>query len=190
MLAVLKNPDNFQGAADVGGDCYSATTTTQHRDALGCGSCSFRQAYELYCAHFPPALPCPTECSFRDALLDFEHGLCVYIMDLPATVGERLVCLRPDSFNLESLVRLLGTSAKPPRATSARLSLDSTSVHLILQSMDSEYDRSCARALLAADRSLAQLADLGVKPAVAARDVNRVLSIVKEVELASVTCSS
>ena len=63
-----------------------------------------------------------------------------------------------------------------------RFDLDAESLHAILDSMETEYDKSVLRAIFAATSSRSELYGLGMKPDATIKNLERVLAVSEEVE--------
>jgi len=63
-----------------------------------------------------------------------------------------------------------------------RFDLDAEALHTILDSMETEYDKSVVRAILAATSSRSELYDLGLKRDAAISNLERVLAVSEEVK--------
>lgn len=83
-----------------------------------------------------------------------------------------------------NIVRLLDIFCEPDNDSkpSSRLDLDAEALHTILDLMETEYDKSVVRAILAATSSQSELYDLGLKPDAAIANLERVLAVAEEVE--------
>ena len=71
-----------------------------------------------------------------------------------------------------------GYDSKP----SSRFDLDAEALHTILDSMETEYDKSVVRAILSATSACSELYDLGLKPDAVISNLERVLAVSEEVK--------
>ncbi|CAB3997160.1 RNA-directed DNA polymerase from transposon X-element [Paramuricea clavata] len=113
----------------------------------------------------------PDQEHFRDELLNDQHGLPVVICSYPVT-EQRFVLLLGNGLNLGMFLRFLAeTSTTDEKNHVNRIVLSAEFVHDVLRSMDTEYDRECAKVLLSADKSRSDLDELGIKPDTAVKAV-------------------
>ena len=143
------------------------------------GVLPFQEAYELFYSAFEPELPVPDRHNFRDVLLSEEFGLPVAVFTWN---NVRYIVLNPEKWNI---VRLLDVFCED-RSSENRFDLDAESLSTIIDSMESEYDKSVLRAVLAATSTRSELYDLGLKPEAAIKNLETVLAVAKEVENAVV----
>jgi hypothetical protein len=150
------------------------------------GFMRFDDAYELYSGF---NLGFPDQEHFRDELLNDQHGLPVVIFSYPVT-EQRFVLLLGNGLNLGMFLRFLAeTSTTDEKNPVNRIVLSAEFVHDVLRSMDTEYDRECAKVLLSADKSRSDLDELGIKPDTAVKAVKHVNGVVhesKNAELAAI----
>lgn len=144
----------------------------------GKGVLLFEEAYELYDSAFEAELTVPDHTNFRDELLSSEIGLPVTVFTWNNVT---YIVLNPERWNVVRLLNVFcerGYDSKP----SSRFDLDAEALHTILDSMETEYDKSVVRAILAATSSRSELYDLGLKPDAAIANLERVLVVSEEVE--------
>lgn len=129
--------------------------------------------------------------SFDDAwIIKRSTGLPVLIFTNPKD-NVRYILLNSSELDIATFLQ----HAENDEATSDDnesqqcLELSEETVHNILKSMDSEYDRLCARALLSADRSRSEFYNLGLKPDAAIKAVKRVNNDFQEHQNAQVSAT-
>ena len=140
------------------------------------GYLSLDAAYHIYCGYFHDS---PDKDHFRDTLLDPEVGLRVSLIIHPET-SQSYVVLDPGYGLAKFFVEIL--SNNKPEEKLSRMNLDPYSVNTIINSMDTEYDRSCAKVLLSADHSKKDLYNFGLKPSTAGRLIKKVVEQSQECE--------
>ena len=127
---------------------------------------SFEEAFETYDSHQSYSQDTPAgKLEFRDHLLHPVHGLPVYVLFKPNHF--HVVAIRPDgSHHTESLLRWLLLDHNRPSDDivdeNKGLTLKASNTSAILESMDTEWDRKCARVLLSSSRSNSELENLGL----------------------------
>ena len=127
---------------------------------------SFEEAFETYDGHQSYSQDTPAgKLEFRDHLLHPVHGLPVYVLFKPNHF--HVVAIRPDgSHHTESLLRWLLLDHNRPSHDivdeNKGLTLNASNTSAILESMDTEWDRKCARVLLSSSRSNSELENLGL----------------------------
>ena len=125
------------------------------------GFLSFEDAYGFYCGFVNSH---PDEANFRDHLLHREHGLCVVICELH---GQRYVLLQNEQVSVHDLLLELekvNEENKTLASMKNRYPLNAKSLHSILNSMDTEYDRMAMKAVVFALHSRPEIYNLGIKP--------------------------
>jgi len=148
------------------------------RSEKGKGVLLFEEAYELYSSAFEAELTVPDRSNFRDELLSSEIGLPVTVFTWKNVT---YIVLKPERWNIVRLLNDIyeqGYDSNP----SSRFDLDAEALHIILDSMETEYDKSVVRAILAATSSRSELYDLGLKPDAAISNLERVLAVSEEVK--------
>ena len=96
-------------------------------------------------------------CRFKDYLLHPETGLCCSV--LSDQTGFRYVCLRGPDVDLAPLLgRLLSKDDQP-----CKENVNANTLHFVLTSMSSDWDRMCLKYMLALEHTVEELAILGVK---------------------------
>lgn len=127
---------------------------------------SFQEAFETYDGYQLYSNNTPQgKLGFRDLLLHPVSGLPVYIMFKPNV--HHIIAIRPDgSHHTESLLRWLfleRDQTKDDNLNEERgLTLNASNTAAILESMESEWDRKCARVLLGSTRSDNELQHIGL----------------------------
>ena len=141
------------------------------------GILRFEEAYKLFFSAFEDFV-LPDRYTFRDELLSDELGL-------PVTLFSRkhnsFVVLNPENWDIVKLLDVF-FDEKYEEKLNYRFELDASSLQTIMNSMDTEYDRSVVRAILASSSSCSQLYDVGLKPDTAVKNLKKVLTVSKEVE--------
>lgn len=128
---------------------------------------NFEEAFETYDGHQSYSQDTPAgKLEFQDHLLHPVHGLPVYVLFKPNHF--HVVAIRPDGSNhTESLMRywLLLDHNRPSDDIvdeNKGLTLNASNTSGILESMDTEWDRKCARVLFSSSRSNSELENLGL----------------------------
>ena len=145
------------------------------------GFLSFEDAYCFYCGFVNSH---PDEANFRDHLLYRQHGLCVVICELP---GQRYVLLQNEQVSIQDLLLELekvNEENKTLASMKNRYPFNAKSLHSILNSMDTEYDRMALKAVVFALPSRPETYNLGIKPHRAVHFLSKVLSTADESEKA------
>ena len=140
------------------------------------GYLSLDVVYHIYCGYFHDS---PDKDHFRDTLLDPEVGLRVSLIIHPET-SQSYVVLDPGYGLAKFFVEILSNSK--PEEKLSRMNLDPYSVNTIINSMDTEYDRSCAKVLLSADHSKKDLYNFCLKPSTTGRLIKKVVEQSQECE--------
>ena len=139
---------------------------------------SGKEAYQLYSSAFEAELTVPDRTNFRDELLSSEIGLPVTAFTWNNVT---YIVLNSESWNIVRLLNVFCEQGYDGKPTS-RFDLDAEALHTILDSMETEYDKSVVRAILAATSSRSELYDLGLKPDAAISNLERVLAVSEEVK--------
>ena len=127
---------------------------------------SFQEAFETYDGYQSYSNNTPqVKLGFRDLLLHPVSGLPVYIMFKPNV--HHIIAIRPDgSHHTESLLWWLfleRDQTKDDNSNEERgLTLNASNTAAILESMESGWDRKCARVLLGSTRSDNELQHIGL----------------------------
>ena len=148
------------------------------RSGKGKGVLLFEEAYELYNSAFEAELTVPDRTNFRDELLSSEIGLPVTVFTWNNVT---YIVLNSERWNIVRLLSVFCEQGYDGKPTS-RFDLDAEALHTILDSMETEYDKSVVRAILAATSSRSELYDLGLKPDAAISNLERVLAVSEEVK--------
>ena len=103
---------------------------------------------------------------FRDVLLNDQYGLAVYLFN--PDENRRFVVVKMEHSFFPQLAELISSeihkSSIVPSINDPRMRIDRESVHRILNAMDTEWDKQCAKALLLSEKSRTQARELGFKP--------------------------
>lgn len=147
------------------------------------GYLRFDVGYEIFAAHQEGPVDVTT---FRDALLHPEHGLCVYVVDIPVQrSSRRFIILKSQDFNFLSFVNEIQKEVLAENCSTSsgqRYLLQKHEIKSILDTMDSEWDKTCAHVLLAANKSRNDIKALGIDADTITKSINRVQIVVQEVE--------
>lgn len=117
---------------------------------------------------------------FKHALLHPKYGLCVYIFNPVGTVGGGYIILRSDDVDLSSFLNELSSDINKKKTNQKAFVLTKEIVQMLLNSMDTEWDKKVARVFLGALHSLAELEELGITSETTAGLATKVLEIAKE----------
>ena len=127
---------------------------------------SFQEAFETYDGHQSYSNNTPqAKLEFRNLLLHPVSGLPVYIMFKPNV--HHIIAIHPDgSHHTESLLRWLFLEREQTKDDNLNeergLTLNASNTAVILESMESEWDRKCARIVLGSTRSDNELQHIGL----------------------------
>jgi len=91
------------------------------------------------------------------------------------------IVLNPERWNIVRLIDVFCGQSNDSKSSN-RFDVDAESLHAILDSMETEYDKSVLRAIFAATSSRSELYGLGMKPDAAVKNLERVLAVSEEVE--------
>ena len=86
-------------------------------------------------------------------------GLCIYIIQ---TANMRFLVMRSDDVNYDSLMGHVHMESEPQTEQTDSKTLTLESIRLMLQSMDTEWDRNVARTIIACSHSRKELRLLGI----------------------------
>ena len=113
--------------------------------------------------------PC-TQLDKTEFMLDLLHekyGLAIYTVRIEL-LNKRILLLRPAEFELEfflqeltSETEIYGTTGLCSKGQS-KIEINRENVDMLLNSMDTEYDKNVAKVMLSAGRSRAQIDELGI----------------------------
>ncbi|XP_070539440.1 uncharacterized protein [Ptychodera flava] len=145
------------------------------------GFLEFDEAYHLYSGYHEIE---PNRDNFRDSLIHPVHGLCVCVI-WTEHLNRRFIVLKPHGTGLVNFLEAFVNNASE-QFTDQRQYLNADIVHGIIESMDTEYDRMCVRALLACEKSRSQIYDLGLKPQDAVNTISKVLEASRETRNAKI----
>lgn len=150
------------------------------------GYMTFQHAYEIF-SGYQEGLPDREH--FRDELLNDQHGLPVVIFNNPID-GQRFVVLCGNGLDVAHFLEdIANSNTCVYDSIDKRWNLSAEDVHRVLKSMDTEYDRECARALLSADKSRAEIYELGMKPDAAVKAVKHVTEVANEYDNAKLAAT-
>ena len=99
--------------------------------------------------------------SFQDNLLHPQHGLRVYVVNLPFT-KERFILLKPNDVDLAPIFDRFASSFLQSDVTNFRIPVRCDVIQGIISTIDTEWDRKVARVLLCANRTRSEIEMLGI----------------------------
>lgn len=118
------------------------------------------------------------ETTFQDALVHPEHGLCVYIVDVSiSTYLTRFIILKSPTLNLIELldeVQRLRLNHAETITNNQRLFIGRQEMQSIINSMDMEWDKTCAKVLSPENKSIEEIKALGFDPDTMPRSIHHV----------------
>ena len=144
----------------------------------------FDVAYEIFSGHQTGHVDKTT---FRDALLHPEHGLSVYIVHVPISTPctSKFIILKSQTFDFPNFLDQIQKDKKEEADTSVtnhRLLMGKHELMSIINTMDMEWDKTCAKVLVGANKSIEEIRALGFCPDTMPTSVKRVKSVAEEVE--------
>jgi hypothetical protein len=148
------------------------------------GYIDFDIAHELYCGHQEQHIE---KKDFRDILLHSKYGLCVYVANF-LQFNKRYVILKTQTLDLPSFIADINNMFNrdihdaSTQAGKIRLDLDKAGLKRLLDSMDSEWDKKCAKVILAANRSRREIEELGLLPDAVVNNVKQVKNVIEKIE--------
>ena len=122
------------------------------------GYLPYEDAYGIYCDFVQRQVE---DKEFRDHLLHNEHGLCVYVTTL---FGKRFIILQNDTVDLSNFLCELERLESEDHESFSRFDLNADTLKHVLQSTDTEYDKSVLKAMIFATSSRKKVYELGIKP--------------------------
>lgn len=140
------------------------------------GYLPYEDAYGIYCDFVQRQVQ---DKEFRDHLLHNEHGLCVYVSTL---CGKRFVILQNDTVDLSNFLCELERLESEDKESFSRFDLNADTLKHVLQSMDTEYDKSVLKAMIFATSSRRKVYELGIKPENAVHFLAKAVYASKECE--------
>ena len=154
---------------------HELTSTDQISGKLK-GILPFQEGYELYSSAFGPELSNPDPRNFRDNLLSDDIGLPVVVFMVK---NVSYVALDPGCNVVRFLDLFINDEAEEQEA---RFDLDARSLKTIIDSMETEYDRSVVRAIITTMCTRSEIYNLGIKPQVAVASLERILTVSSDVQ--------
>lgn len=154
---------------------HELTSTDQISGKLK-GILPFQEGYELYSSAFGPEILTPDPRNFRDNLLSDDIGLPVVVFMVK---NVNYVALDPGCNVVRFLDLFINYEAEE---LETRFDLDAISLKTIIDSMESEYDRSVVRAIIATMCTRSEIYNLGIKPQVAVASLQRILTVSSDVQ--------
>lgn len=122
---------------------------------------TFEEAYDVFMS-FQTRLWDYVE--FRDVLLNDQYGLAVYLFN-PEENNRRFVVVKTEHSFFPQLAELISSEIHKSSIAplnDPRMRIDRESAHRILNGMDTEWDKQCAKALLLGEKSRTQAHELGL----------------------------
>ena len=121
----------------------------------------------------------------KDILLHPETGLNVVIVTHPVTL-ERFVVLNDPSCDVSMFLNHFTQEFLPGDENADQLRLDQETVSALLKSMDTEYDRSILRAIIALLHTRSETVNLSIDPTLARRKIKEVIKVAEECRMSIV----
>ncbi|XP_070537914.1 uncharacterized protein [Ptychodera flava] len=147
------------------------------------GYMPFQEAFELYSSHHKNPVDAD---HFKVNLLHPKHGLCVDLVTIK-TFEMRIITLKSPTFDVAKFLEMIVNSGN---RKFTRLDIHNKDVvQKILGTMDTEWDKVCARVLLGCFMSRSELISVGIDSDNIARDTERVLDVSIEVKNATVAAT-
>ena len=146
---------------------------------------SFDDAFELFLGFQPGKSMENTTSSdrksFKELLCHPEYGLCVYIVYVDKA-DRYYIVLRSDDVDMAHFIEELLQVGVTGNVSRERVTLNNETVHALINSMDSEWDRKVARVLIGANRSNKELNQLGISIENINKSTEEVISIAIEIQ--------
>ena len=138
------------------------------------GYMKFDVAYEIFSGHQEGPV---CETTFLDALVHPEHRLFVYIADVPIStnLSSRFIILRRPTLNLMQLL----DEVQKHRLNQGESIIGRQETQSIIKSMDTEWDKTCAKVLSAANKSIEEIRELRFDPDTMPSSIRRVSKLPK-----------
>ncbi len=128
-------------------------------DSSTCGGMIlFSDAFELFSSYYPQPID---EDHFRDCLLHPEYGLYVCIAYLP-NLKKRYLTHNSQSIDVCMLIKCITSTSGDNESISKLNSINKEQVQSILKSMDTEWDKTCARMLFSAGKTNSAINECGI----------------------------
>ena len=118
---------------------------------------------------------------FRDHLLNEEYGLCVFVTTV---LNTRYIILQNETVDTGKFLLELEYLLSKEQDNFSRFDLNAGSLKRVLQSMDTEYDKTVLKAMIFASASRKKVYELGIKPENAVGFLNKVVNVSTECEQA------
>lgn len=104
----------------------------------------FDDAYEIYSSFFENS---PDKALFRDTILGYDIGLPICYITHP-TNYKKYICIRSSNVRIENTIKMLLSDFKLAQEEKSALNIPSETIKSILESMDSEFDKTCLAVVL------------------------------------------
>jgi hypothetical protein len=147
-------------------------------DSSTCGGMIlFSDASELFSSYYPHPID---EDHFRDCLLHPEYGLYVCIAYLP-NLKKRYLIHKSESIDVCMLIKCITSTSDDNESISKLNSINKEQVQSILKSMDTEWDKTCARMLFSAGKTNSVINECGIDASLVRSNKSRFLEICQEI---------
>lgn len=144
------------------------------------GYLRFNDAYGIFCGFMEREVE---DKEFRNHLLHEEYGLCVYVIKV---LDNSYIILQNDTVAIgKFLLELDQVLSKDKADNFSRFDLNVESLKRVLQSMDTEYEKSVLKAMIFATASRKKVQELGIKPDNAVKLLNKVVTASTDCERAN-----
>ena len=148
--------NKIHGLSEVLKHLYMPEICNGYRQNRADGFLSFEEAYEIYSGHQTTPVD---NTEFRDILLHPVHGLPVYIVSL-GHHPHRIIILKSADVNNSKLVSVALQRSEKVFEITQEKELQPDVMELIISSMDSEWDKECAKLLLSYGKTRGELSHL------------------------------
>ena len=156
--------------------CSGAGSST-----CGCGGMiPFSDAFELFSSYYPHPVD---EDHFRDCLLHPEYGLYVCIAYF-SNLRKRYIIQKSQSIDVCMLIQCITSNSEDDEPISNSI-INKEQVQSILKSMDTEWDKTCARMLFSADKTNSAINEYGIDASMVRSNESRFLEICQKINSTS-----
>ena len=128
-----------------------------------------KKAFSLYSGFF--YYPTDEE-RFRDAIVDPERGIHVPILICTLTSGKRLLIIRDEFFHLKRTLQTILADEDECRVKEKIHVLPEDKVNSIINHMDTEFERQCAKAIVALNYSRSEIERSGLRAETAMKSLS------------------
>ena len=140
----------------------------------------FSDAFELFSSYYPHPVD---EDHFRDCLLHPEYGLYVCILYF-SNLRKRYIIQKSQSIDVCMLIQCITSNSEDDEAIS-NSNINKEQVQSILKSMDTEWDKTCARMLFSADKTNSAINECGIDASLVRSNESRFLEICQKISSTS-----